>query len=680
MIAQHMIRRTLLLGCGVTGHAVCQAVDQLLPEWGAPPVVKTAMLTQNEGAGEEVDRALHEISQLRHRTALPSLGYRLDELEQLVIWVVAGTAEEVSLAARMAFNRARAALSTDPFLLGLVLQEGLDDSEGPERVTEREEQPWLLDAPCYRVMLLNEVGLTVGSPEDLVNRAATFLVLHTCTPLYDSVNWTAQGAGWDDIQTSASFGVVSLVWPAEIARSRAAAALRRPMANALLEGQAKQVDPEVEHLGRSRNATLNAGAVPAPGLLGSGFAPEAFCDLPPMTDELPPAPDVWDALRPADGGLPDFLQHLHDTLSGWAQVLDTSQSAWAQLRSRVQDEATERLRMELLRVVEREGVAAAHRSLDDTVGELTAWAEGAEQRSEEAAEDAESLLAAADKHWQRVLTVLEAMPKRSFWGLLPFLWRPGKLLRCLVKWRKLQAHHEAFVQLRAARCAAQVTEQQMCEAARLYRELVEHLEGMAASLSELAGRISKWSSTDTAPPWPQAPLLLADDLESVLQELMARVLPSPCVVVDEFMSRWGSLATWLDVGMPEEAILNQWLEEIADPIAQVPIWDVLAISHPSADQRREWLKELKVQALPFWRWDTAILSDVERAHVGRAVVGLIAPQGRDVLMEDPSLREVFIIRQDRLAVVTLLWGIPHQTSGGELELDDDRVTPLRYIA
>lgn len=663
MTTKQLIRRTLFVGIGDVGQAVCEAADRSLSDWGAPPVVQSIILSAPDAAEADLDAALWHISHLRHRTALSELGYRLDDVEDLVIWVVADNSGDLSWAAHLAQQRADRYLGSQPFLMGLTVQSDLAEVTSGYRDTsfrgdDNGDRRWLLDAPCFRVMPLNENGMAVGNQDELVDLVGRFLVLHTCTPLQDSTTWMTQGLDWQSQATWASFGLTSVVWPTEIVHEQASVALQRDVLTQLLKHMSTGASA-LTNLAIEPIDTQVASSVAAPpGLLGRAFLPEAFSDIPPVSEVAPSASGLWDVLLPSDGSLSLFLQRLEQTLARWQATVTDSGPAWKALRSERLSASVARIRANLQRTIDTQGLRAGQAFLIVAREELASWADGAAAKAEEMDDNAAHLLSEADTHWQAMTQLLDLMPRSSVRSVLRFVLRPDRAIKSWGHWVDFQAAYGEFIRLRTARCAAQVVARQMREASRLYQETIAAVGEMMTQLARVIDQLQETLAVGAPQAWPKDSFLLADDPQTLTTALMSRYLPSTTALVEAFLEEWGPLSGWLEAAAPAAGDLRAWFREVTEPIGSVPIWEVIALQYPDEAERQMKLQELAELALPFWRWDPAVLSEAERTRVGRLVLGLVAPQSDGLLGNGSSLRELAIPYQDRLIIVSLLWGVP----------------------
>jgi len=670
------IQRTLVLTLGEAGAAVGQRLVQMLDEWGTPPVVAVRHLNPGSESAEVIEAALHEISRLAHRTAMHSLGYEPDRLDELVVWVVGSPDTPVASVAHLAAERAAALLGLDPLTLGLALWDSLGERRREQAALEnppalqagapadelpdehrreqaalenpapalqagapadelpgerRREQAALenpapalqtgalsLTGPCYLVTLVNEAGLMLDDLPALYEQAARFLALHTCTPLRDAPAWMEQASDWSDGLGYASFGLTWLAWPGATAQARAARQLAESL-SPLLMGAPDGV-PDGDAL--LREAAL------APALLAPRLTPSAAAEVVRLAANDIPSLAPWTLLRPSGEADHPLVEQIEATVGERSDALTGCAPAWERLMQAGIKATIAQVRAWVAQALDAGGLSQARALVTALERRLGEWAAGAEQRLEEAQEgltrterDGEAVLA-------ELISLLEKMPRRRLRELLRLLRNPPRWAWLWLRWRQAQGFHAHYLLLQAAALETRVVIEQMKQACGVYWAAGAELQSVSRELDRLEQRLCDlFSVAEEAPGWPRLPLLLGDDPDALLAQLAERYLPTPQTQATEFLAQWGPLSRWWAEGLPNRAAVDGWLMEQVAPLAAVPVWEVARCRYPQPDGLRTWVEELAAQASPLWRWDPAALSDDERARMGDATVLLSAPDG-----------------------------------------------------
>jgi hypothetical protein len=636
----------------------------MLEEWEAPPVVEVRRLDADDETIEAqvIDMALHKVSRLAHRATLSGLGYSPDRLDELVIWVVGPPSAPLAGVARLAAERATSLLGLDPFTLGLALWDERPADLPAEGVTDGP-----LPAPAsplpilYLVAPVNEAGLTLDDRAALYEQTARFLVLHTCTPLRDAPAWIEQtspsallGTGdWGNGLGHASFGLTWLAWPGDVAQARAARWLAEAVIGRVMGDPSQSPDAEM----LLREAAL------APSLLNSRLTPLAVakvvrlaaCDVPP--------PPPWALLRPSDDADHPLLASLETMEGEWQTVLDECAPTWERLMETGIEEVIAQVRGWVSQALDAGGLSGARVSIEVLERRLGEWAAGAEQRLDEGQEDVSRMERNGRAVYAKLTALLAEMPRYRWRELVRLVRSPLRWVWLWARWREAQSLHARYVLLQAATLGTRVTVEQMKRACGVYWAAGSELQSVSRELDRLEHEVyGLFGASDEPPEWPQMPLLLGDDPGSLLAQLAERYLPHPEEQARESLAQWGPLSRWWVEGLPHPEAVKRWLMEQVSPLATISIWEWICCRYAEPEALRQWVDELVAQASPLWRWDPAALSEDERACLGSATVLLCAPDGSvpwDEWDEDESgVRALSLDRADRLAVVTLRWGIP----------------------
>jgi hypothetical protein len=652
------IQRTLILTLGEEGAAVSQRVDQMLEEWGVAPVVavRHLALDAEEAETETVEAALHEISRLAHRATLTEIGYSPDRLDELVLWVVGPPQAPLAEMATMAAERAVALLGLDPFTLGLALS--VDGSPG---AAETLAQGWNVSTDSFSLFYLagpvNEAGLTLDDNSALYEQAARFLALHTRTLLRDAPVWIERARGWGNGLGVASFGLTWLAWPGDVAQAHAV----RWLVKAVIEdamGDAER-SPDAE--------TLLREGMWSPPLLISRLTPPAVAKVVRLAAGDAPTPSLWALLRPYDDSDHPLLTDLEATVKTWDRMLGDCASAWRRATEVGIQEVIVQVRDWTSQALNAGGLDGARALVKSLEQRLSEWAAGVDQRVEETREEVGRIErdgeAALETLAALLTEMLRAGARRYRWrDLIRLLRSPIRWVRLWTYWRKAQDLCARYMLLQAAALEARVAVEQMERACAVYWAAGAELQSVTQGLDRLESKVCGLLGAEDEPPeWPRIPLLLGDDPDTLLVQLAEQYLPTPQDQAREFLAQWGSLSKWWSEGMPQREAVERWLVKQVAPLATVSIWEIARCRYPEPQVLQRWMDELVAQTSPLWRWDPTVLSEVERACIGEATVLLGPPDGGAPWNEDESnVRVLSLERADRLAVVSLRWGIPRK--------------------
>jgi hypothetical protein len=263
--------------------------------------------------------------------------------------------------------------------------------------------------------------------------------------------------------------------------------------------------------------------------------------------------------------------------------------------------------------------------------------------------------------WEELASLLEHMPRLCVRELVRVLRSPLQWLRLYRRWRKAQGLHTRYNLLRAAGLETRVVIEQMKRVCGVYWAAGAELVSISEELDRLEHKVHEVLGTERElPDWPDLPLLLGDDPDTLLAQLTECHLPEMEEQAAYLLDHSGPLSKWWGNGLPHQKDISQWLKELVEPLATIPIGEVMRYRYPDPQAVAHWMDELAAQASPLWRWDPAALSEAERAHVGGATVILSALDGSVPWTEDDKSgwRCLPLARGDRLAVVALRWGIP----------------------
>lgn len=672
------LQRTLIVTCDEGGAVVGCLLEEILREWGSPPVAR--VLSMEVGAGEirpddpvgdavlqRLDEALLDISRLSHRPALRHLGFRLDRLGELVIWVVGTSEVHVAAAARAAAARAGGLLAVDPMTMGVVMRDveqrgtALAHDAGGERVQAvsplASETLAAFTGPCYLVTLLNEAGLALDGPAELYQRVARFLALHTCTRLRDIPAWLSESEPWAaPAQSCPSFGLAWVAWPGSVARARAVELLKVPVLAALVaRSPVPDARPELEAV--APPPALVVDPLTPPDLVGAVY--QAASQMPPVT--------LFDVLQPPQP------QACHPLLARWqeteatcAALVVASDVLWDACLTALVDERLAQLRTGLWQILDAHGAGAAQSALVGLRARIDDWIASVETRSEELEVSVERTEAQAGALWQALETLLGRMPRRRFWHLLRLAFRPFTLMWIFRQWRRIAEEHQRYLHLRAALLSARVSQRQMRQAQVFYAALSAAIQDLAQVLDDLAAGVrSGLAPAPDVPEWPAGCLLLPPDPDRVLEALISGLVPPPATLTMQLVAALGPLSRWAQEGVPDAGELVGPLWAAAEPLLHVPIVEVLRQRFAEHADASTWLHEVDVQAVPFWRWEPAVLSEADRPGLGLLRLALMAPDlaawmpdGHAAGSGPGQEHLVPFALGDRMALVNLRRGVP----------------------
>ncbi|MBN1814838.1 MAG: hypothetical protein JXA14_23565 [Anaerolineae bacterium] len=671
------IQRTLVITCDDGGAEVGRLLTEMLEEWGSPPVVRTLAawngLKESGGAdrtgdwhSQDLDDALIDISRLSHRISLQQLGFRLDRLGELAIWVVGTDEEHVAAGAHRAAARAEALLTTDALVMGIVMRdvEGSSDN-GPSngngeaaRVASPLDSEMLaaFSGPCYLVTLLNEAGLALDGPDELHQRVARFLALHICTGLRDIPVWLSQGEPWTAVRVCPSFGLVWVAWPGEVAQARAVEVLKAGVLSWLVDREPAL--PAAQTL---------ENVAPAPALLTEPLTPLGLAEAVHRAAMETQAVTFADVLQPVN------TKERHPLLVRWEGVeaactaaASPTDTSWDARLTAVFEDRTTQARAMLSQILDTQGLSAALVALRQLRQRIGDWIESVGVREDEITAGLTQLESQASALWLELEAQLARMPRRRFRHMLHLAIRPFTLLWVIQQWRKIAQGHQRYLHLRAAILSAQVSQRQMQQARSCYEALnvlaceqIEALETLAAEIR------SALAPSPNLPDWPMSSLLLPEDPDQLLTALMADKVAVPAVLAEQVLAELGPLSTWLEEGAPDRSAISVPLWRATEPLIQVSLTDVVQYRIEYGGDVREWLWELDVQAAPFWRWEPATLSEADRAGLGLVRLSLMAPDLVNKLSNsgDGSAapghgQTVPFEMPDRMAFINLRRGIP----------------------
>ncbi|HQI83426.1 MAG TPA: hypothetical protein PKV20_02470 [Anaerolineae bacterium] len=647
------LQRTLVLTCGESGAAINAHLTAMLEAWGNPPVVAARQLdpAESEQDAATIDAALHDISRLSHRPTLLAMGISPDRLEELAIWAVGAPAEAVQAIARLAGQRADALLGNDALTMGIIVREGLAEADrptSPARLLSTTTPP-IFSGPCFQVMPVNEAGLALDSPATLYEHIARFLLLHTCTPLRDVPLWVTHDSMME-AQDWATFGLVWLAWPGEVAQAHGAQHLRALLLPALREKSDTDADM----------AELFARMTPAPALLAGQLTPRELAAITSLDIKAPAPPEFWEVIGPGDHREHECVARWREAVQSWTALLDGHEAAWAALTRKSSATCGANLAHTLAQLLDDGGVVMAQHALQAFRHALETWVIAAEEREQEAQESLTHLEKMKEQVWTTLQARLAAMPRRSLGSLFRLIQRPLQVIQLYQNWRRIQEQYTRYMQVCAAVVGASVTLRQMQQTLIVYGQVDALLEQNQAAVERVAQGLERLLALEPAfPAWPEASLLLPDDPQALLTALIAEHLPAHDALLAAFRQTWGPLSGFLSADLPEQEAVNRWLNALAAPLRDISIWEIVARRFPEPPARKVWLQELLAQARPFWRWDPTTLSDAERALSDAMTVWLTATEGVAVCAESgEKVNAAPLDSPQQLAVVSLRWGVP----------------------
>jgi hypothetical protein len=669
------IQRTLILTLGEEGSATGQHLQQMLEEWGAPPVVAVRHLDSGGELPEEVtiDEALHEISRLAHRIRLDELGYSTDRLDELVVWAVGPPDAPLNAVAGLAAGRAAALLGLDPFTLGLALWRSRPSMSGDPGPSDQNPDTISLPSspahlstsslrPLYLSGMINEAGLTLDDDEALYRRAARFLLLHTCTGLRDTPVWVEQASGWGasgwgdggwgTSKGFASFGLAWLAWPGDVAQARAAGWIAEAAARQVMGDTGGAMEAE---------ALLREAAL-APSLLAPRLTPPSVAKAVRLAAGDASSLAPWALWRPSDGPEHPLLANLEAVVSERESVLELNAPAWERAMETGIRTGIAQVRDWVSRALDAGGLCGARGLGEALAKRLGEWAGGAEQRLEEAREDLARIEQEGQAVHAKLASLLAQVGRCRVRDLLLLLRNPLRWIWLWSCWREAQRLYTRYMLFQAAALETRVLIEQMKRACGVYWAACAELESVSRELDRLEHGVCHLLDTPSEPPdWPSMPLLLADDPDALLARLMEQHLPDLQSQARDLLDRWGPLSQWWTEGLPYQVDVERWLMAQAEPLANVSIGEIVRLRYPERQALQGWMDELVAQASPTWRWDPAALSEDERGRLGNATVLLSALDGGVPWDEDATgVRTLLLDRADRLAVVILRWGIGGQ--------------------
>lgn len=181
-------------------------------------------------------------------------------------------------------------------------------------------------------------------------------------------------------------------------------------------------------------------------------------------------------------------------------------------------------------------------------------------------------------------------------------------------------------------------------------ELEREIHRMLAPAAE-AGNV--------VPDWPADSLLLPENPDAMLGALMARYAPSAQMAAAQLTEHFGATSSWMDREYPSPQEIGTWLADVTLPLRQIPLANVIAYRFADAGALDGWMRELTLQAVPFWQWDPTVLSDGERVSLHTLTLCLASTEVAALLSSDGSAMRLLPFEyDDRLAIVTLRSGMP----------------------
>jgi hypothetical protein len=684
---RNSIQRTLVLTLGEVGQTVGRRLQQILDEWGRPPVVAVRQLNQPSEEHNDIAVALHEISRLSHRSALHRLGYNTTRLSELAIWVVGGSDAPLSEVARLAHEQADASLSAAPLTMGIVLgahdasitkspqdeetkrraddeASGTTETKGeasPERTVPllppmmlEEQTCQAFTGPCYLATPVNEVSLQLDDAAALYERVARFLTLHICTPLRDAPAWIEQARGWQDGRGYASFGLTWIAWPVVVARDRAERRLVKSLMPRLIGGQTPS--PDADALLREEDLALPGLTIQLTPKVAREAVQSAAGDL--------TAWGLKDLFQPADGGEHPLVASLRAFGKSRETVLERCSPTWEHLMQEQVQSVTAATRDWVGLALDRAGFAGARALIEALERRLGDWASGAEQRRSELQGELPQMEDQAQSILAEMTALLATMPRSRLRDLLPLFSRPGHWVRIWRHWQEIQRLYGRYRLLQSAILETRVTIEQLGRACGVYWAAGSELQSITRELDRMElGLEERFEREGNVARWPDMPLLLGEAPDELLTAMMERYAPSPQAMASAFQETFGALSALWREGAPDRTAVAMWLAEQVDALNEISVWEVARCLHPTSDNLHAWLEELIARAAPLWCWDSASLSDGERNGAGAVTVLLGDPQELPWGGDELTWQVVPLNRGDGLGVVTLRWGIPAEDVG-----------------
>lgn len=502
--------------------------------------------------------------------------------------------------------------------------------------------------PCYVATSINEAGLVLDNTSALYDLAARFLALHTCTPLCDAPVWVEQSHGWDNGVGCVSIGLAWVAWPSAVAQRRA----ERWMAERLMPELIGTVDGSIDVEALLREAKL------LPPDLIPQLTPEAARDIVrSSTDEIP-HPGLPSLFKcPTDDQHP-ILESLEGHVAEWEEKLAECAEPWEKLFQESIKAVGADARAWVAAALDRDGFRRAGALIAELDRRFAECAVGTEQRYFELEDDLSEVESQARDELGKLTSLLEKMPQRRLRDFLVLIRRPSHWVQLWLRWRKIRRSCTRYTLLRAATLEMRVASKQMKQACGLYWAADSELESISRRLDHLERHLSdSLTASGDAREWPPMPFLTEGDPDQLLEELMQQHLPAPESAREHFLAALGPLSAMWAGSVPPQWEVEEWLESEVQPLADVSTWDVIRFRQSDPEKLRLWLQELSAHAVPLWRWDSASLSDHERAGVGTVTV-LLSPSPDGMRDEDNLGWQVLPLSNvDGLAVITLRWGI-----------------------
>lgn len=573
--------------------------------------------------------ALHHISDLAHLTALARQGlslHRPDEVQLILIAALDGPEGYSALAAAPDLLRETVTrtLACETGLTGLLLHLAPLASAVSAAVGEGwgEGLARQFDRGCFTAGLTNEIGLSLGSAAELIERAGQFLALLIASPLELAAltDGSAFEAGWAE-PVPASFGLAAIHWPGRevvtaLSARRAGEALARLIAPALPQ-------PDWARQAREAAQSLALAERVAPPLLLEQLAGLTPALPEYLAGQVPDPPWPW-----LLAGLPDRLDAAARAWEeAWLEAgrelkpgLESLAGRWqAAVRAWLDAKGPGHLAGSL---VELEACLAAMTEL------LAAFAGGVEERLAEAETDLVAVERQVGKTSQSLSDSLAALPGSPLEAILAWGWQPWRWLRAWDRCRRAQAAARQLAHLLRQRLLVKRSLWLYEETLPFYRELAAGWAGVAATWSHWLQQVAAASQDPALAAWP---------------ELLEAALPAPGPWSPAMVEAWyrdiqaGEETKPADLCQPDAGsvtaaeIVSRLAGEAAEflsPHLDVPVETALARQFPAEAELAAWLAAFVAQAAPFWQYDETALDEMARSQA-RLETWLVVPGGKD---------------------------------------------------
>lgn len=694
------LQRTLLVGLGQIGAT---AVDLLLAElrdwYGQTNLIQgMAVLTEDTPLDyinnplrvspetpfdawhvtfkEQVKVALHRISQLNNLAQLSQQGLILRHPDEIQVIVVANVAEswlshsltdllqvirdtvDQTLACYVGMSAMLFFVNPNEMTTGEVVVTGVRQT--PVAVSLHSLPPDQFDRGCFVAGLTNEVGLIIGTVDDLIERSVDFITLWLSEMPLSQLTWAGSGpTDWNMPLTS--FGLATIRWPgralAEVSSQRWSATLLNQLLN-LPQVRGSTVDLARQARGAAQQWLTQNQIVPP--LLIDQLSTQMPQPPHRLAELVPDPPWPWLMIE-IQSRLEQAGQHWQDE---WLTVSKAQlKTTLIELETGWLDQAQTWLEQQANR--HKAGTIPAVQSYLAAVSELlNAFVEGVEQHLEEAQADVIKVEKQLGQMAQVLAGVADSLPDSPLmlllaWGLRPLRW-PAYWHRC----HQAQTVARNYAHLSRGRLAALQTVWYYEEILPLYRNLLAMWQQYVVKLWDGAcQQVRQAAQTKTLATWPtqQQNILTASAgpwRETLISQLYQEAIE---LHADTIWEVSGTFGQWVSENLDAAALLQRLLEstnQLLQSTLNLPVDQVLCRQLPDEKIRADWLAGLAEQARPFWRYDETTLSETSRANA-RLETWFVLPDGEDSVLAPlaknwPKPPLVLTSRRpEKMAVVTI---------------------------